>query len=106
MLYLINRLLVRLLLIKVCERDEEIPGSSASLWAKQFGKIMEKLPKTVGEIIRIGQWLHTAPGREFLRDCTMLARTEFGESPNVQRLCQSWGCAIFSARKVNNTIII
>ena len=61
---------------------------------------MEKLPKTVGEIIRIGQWLHTAHGREFLADCTALARAEFGESPNVHRLCQSWGCAIFSARKV------
>ena len=101
--FFLYRLLVRLLLIKVCERDEEVSGASASLWAKRFGKMIENLPKTVGEIVRIGQWLHTAPGREFLADCTTLARAEFGESPHVQRLCQSWGCAIFSARKVKNS---
>ena len=89
-----------MLLIKVCERNEEVSGPLASLWTKRLGKIIEKLPKTVGEIVRIGQWLHTASGREFLAECTNLARAEFGESPNVQRLCQSWGCAIFSARKV------
>ena len=93
-----------MLLIKVCERDTEVSGTSASLWAKRFGKFIEKLPKTVGEIVRIGQWLHTAYGREFLAECTKLARAEFGESPNVQRLCQSWGCAIFAARKVTRNI--
>jgi len=94
------RLLVRLLIIKVAEREEEVCANSATLWAKRFSKIMEMLPKTVGEIIRVGQWLHTTHGREFLRECTQLARDEFGESPNVQRLCQSWGSAIFAARKV------
>lgn len=54
MFYFINRLFVRLLLIKVCERDEEIVGFSVFFWVKRFGKIMEKFFKIVGEIIRIG----------------------------------------------------
>ena len=99
-----SRLLVRLLLIKVCEREEELDANTATLWAKRFAKIMEMLPKTVGEIVRVGQWLHTPYGREFLRECTQLAIAEFGDSPNVHRLCQSWGTAIFAARKVNTSV--
>ena len=88
-----------MLLIKVCERNEEVFGPLASLWAKRLGKIMEKLTKTVGEIVGIGQWLHTASGRDFLAECTNLARAEFGESPNVQRLYQSWGMCHLLCKK-------
>ena len=98
------RLLVRLLTIKVCEREEEVSANTATLWAKRFAKIMDMLPKTVGEVIRVGQWLHTTYGREFLSECTLLARAEFGDSPNVHRLCQSWGSAIFAARKVKKSV--
>lgn len=96
--------MVRLLIIKVCEREEEVSANTATLWAKRFAKIMEMLPKTVGEIIRVGQWLHGACGREFLKECTQLARAEFGDSPNVHRLCQSWGSALFAARKVKECV--
>ena len=88
-----------MLLIKICERNEEVSGPLASLWAKRLGKIMEKLPKTVGEIVCIGQWLHTASRRDFLAECTNLARAEFGESPNVQCLCQSWGMCHLLCKK-------
>ena len=98
------RLLVCLLIIKVSERKEEVCATSASLWTKRFVKILEMLPKTVGEVIRVGQWLYTTYGREFLSKCTQLARAEFGDSPNVHRLCQSWGSAIFAARKVKTNV--
>ena len=87
-------------MIKVGQREEEVSIEKASLWAKRFGRLLEKLPKTVGEVIQIGQWLHTTHGRDFLAECNQIAIAKFGDSPNVQRLCQSWGCAIFAARKV------
>ena len=70
------------------------------VWNKRYNRLLQKLPATVGEVIRVGQWHHSIQGREFLADCTQLARSEFGESASVHRVCQSWGCAIFAARKV------
>ena len=95
------RLLVRLLTIKVREREEEVSANTATLWAKRFAKIMEMLPKTVGEVIRVGQWLHTTYGREFLSECTLLARAEFGDSPNVHRLLSKLGKRYFCCKKGN-----
>ena len=100
----VTRLLVRLLMIKVDALEEEPGMESTTRWAKRFGKFLNVLPKTVGEIIRIGQWLHSTEGRKFLAECTQIAVSEFGDSSNASRLCQSWGCAIFAARKVDSLV--
>jgi len=82
-------------LIKVNARGQELAADEATVWNKWYSRLLQKLPTTVGEIIHVGQWLHSIQGREFLADCTQLARSEFGESASVHRVCQSWGCAIF-----------
>jgi len=55
-----------MLIIKVCKREEEVCATLATIWAKKFAKILEILPKRVGEIIYVRQWLRTIYGREFL----------------------------------------
>lgn len=76
-------------------------ADEATVWNKRYSRLLQKLPATVGEILRVGQWLHSIQGRESLAECIQIARSEFGENSSVQRVCQSWGCAIFAARKVS-----
>ena len=96
------RLLDRVVLIHVPNRKTIVDSTSQStLWNQRFSKILSHVSSTVGDIVRIGQWLHSTEGRDFLADCLAITKEAFGNSARRSRLAECWDCVLFAARKVN-----
>lgn len=96
-----NRLMERITVIKVKERKSiSTNAKEMTLWGQRFAIILKRLPATIGEVIRIGQWLHCEEGSNFFADCTKIVQEEIGQSSKVSRIVQSAACVLFAARKV------
>ena len=60
------RLLDRVVLIHVPNRKSMTDRASQStLWNQRFSKILSHVSSTVGDIVRIGQWLHSTDRGNF-----------------------------------------
>ena len=96
------RLLDRVVLIHVPNRKTIVDSTSQStLWNQRFSKILSHVSSTVGDIVRIGQWLHSTDRGNFLTDCLAITKEAFGNSARRSRLAECWDCVLFAARKVN-----
>ena len=96
------RLLDRVVLINVPNRETIANRARKStLWNQRFSKILSQVSSPVGDIARIGQWLHSPDGRNFLSECQGITKEAFGNSARRSRLAECWGCVPFAARKVN-----
>ena len=96
------RLLDRVVLIHVPNRKTIVDSTSQStLWNQRFSKILSHVSSTVGDIVRIGQWLHSTDRGNFLTDCLAITKEAFGNSARRSRLAECWGYVLFAARKVN-----
>lgn len=95
------RLMERVIVIKVNERKNEKPLTrDLTQWSKRFAVLINQASCTVGEIIRIGQWLHSVEGQRFYGECLTIIHEELGNSSRISRIAQSAACVLFSARKV------
>ena len=93
----------RVTVIRVKERkDIDSNAKEMTLWGQRFATLLRKLPATVGEVIRIGQWLHSAEGRDFFTQCTRIVQGELGSHSKINRVTQSAATVLFAARKVSD----
>ena len=91
----------RVILIKTAERTTAVANSKeTTAWAQRFNKIIQKVSSTVGEVVRIGQWLHSAAGRSFFSECLHIVTQELGSSSKTVRIAQSAASVLYAARKV------
>lgn len=90
----------RVVVIKVNERPKNGCGNDLTQWAQRFGVLIKKVSSTVGEVIRIGQWLHSIDGQKFLSECLAIIQDELGNESKIGRIAQSAACVLFAARKV------
>ena len=89
-------------MIKVNDRqNENCSTKDMTKWAKRFSVLINKVSCTVGEVIRIGQWLHSPEGQVFYGECLSIVQEELGNSSKISRIAQSATCVLFAARKVN-----
>ena len=91
----------RVIVIKV--NDRENGGCSTkelTQWAQRFAVLIKRVSCTVGEVIRIGQWLHSAEGQKYYGECLSIVQDELGKSSKISRIAQSAACVLFAARKV------
>lgn len=99
--YFPPRLMERVILIKIWERTTTVTKSKeTTAWAQRFSKILQKVSSTVGEVVRIGQWLHSPGGRNFLEECLNIVTEQLGSASKTVRIAQSSACVLFAARKV------
>ena len=88
-------------MIKVNDRQNgSCSTEEMTKWAKRFAVLINKVSCTVGEVIRIGQWLHSAEGQQFYGQCLSIVQEELGNSSKISRIAQSAACVLFAARKV------
>ena len=72
------RLLDRVVLIHVPNRKTMTDRASQStLWNQRFSKILSHVSSTVGDIVRIGQWLHSTDRGDFLTDCLAITKEAY-----------------------------
>ena len=91
----------RVVVIKVNDRqNESCSTKDMTKWAKRFS-VLNKVSCTVGEVIRIGQWLLSPEGQVFYGECLSIVQEELGHSSKISRIAQSAACVLFAARKVN-----
>lgn len=91
----------RVILIKVNDREnEDCDTKDVTKWGQRFTLLINKLSSTVGEVIRIGQWLHSKPGKQFYDECLGIVQEELGKSSKIICIAQSAACVLFAARKV------
>ena len=91
----------RVILIKVNDREnEDCDTKDVTKWGQRFTILINKLSSTVGEIIHIGQWLHSIDGKKFYEECLHIVQDELGKSSKIIRIAQSAACVLFAARKV------
>ena len=89
-------------MIKVNDRqNESFSTKDMTKWAKRFSVLINKVSCTVGEVIRIGQWLLSPEGQVFYGECLSIVQEELGHSSKISRIAQSAACVLFAARKVN-----
>ena len=63
-----------------------------------FEAMLEKTSSVIGEIVKIGQFLHTAGGKKFLSSCTEISgRTLAGCQ---ERVIMMWVAALFCTQQV------
>ena len=62
------------------------------------------MSSTVGEVIRVGQWLHTGEGTSFYKECLQIAEDGLGEAAKGSRVASSWACGILATRMVSKTL--
>jgi hypothetical protein len=99
--YYCFRLLDRIVLIHVPNRSTTTHDvSHPNLWNQRFSRIIAHVSSAVGNIIQIGQWLHTSDGTTLLGDCLRITKEVFGYSARRSRLAECWSCVLFAARKV------
>ena len=92
----------RVVVIKVNGRqNESCSTKDMTKWAKRFSVLINKVSCTVGEVIRIGQWLLSPEGQVFYGECLSIVQEELGHSSKISRIAQSAACVLFAARKVN-----
>ena len=92
----------RVVVIKVNDRqNESFSTKDMTKWAKRFSVLINKVSCTVGEVIRIGQWLLSPEGQVFYGECLSIVQEELGNSSKISRIAQSAACVLFAARKVN-----
>ena len=88
-------------MIKVNDRENGgCNTNEMTKWAKRFSVLINKVSCTVGEVIRIGQWLLSAEGQVFYGQCLSIVQEELGNSSKISRIAQSAACVLFAARKV------
>lgn len=91
----------RVILIKIPERTTTVANSKeTTAWAQRFSKILQEVSSVVGEVVRIGQWLHSTAGRDFFSECLNIVTQELGSSSKTARIAQSAASVLFAARKV------
>ena len=91
----------RVVVIKVNDRqNESFSTKDMTKWAKRFSVLINKVSCTVGEVIRIGQWLLSPEGQVFYGECLSIVQEELGHSSKISRIAQSAACVLFAARKV------
>ena len=91
----------RVVVIKVNDRQNDgCATEEMTKWAKRFVVLINKVSCTVGEVIRIGQWLHSSEGQQFYGQCLSIVQEELGNSSKISRIAQSAACVLFAARKV------
>lgn len=88
----------RVLLIAVESRIGKKTPSEKVIWNSMFETIVEKTSNVIGEIVKIGQFLHSSDGKKFLSSCTEIAG---GTLKGCQeRIIMMWAAALFCTRKV------
>ena len=91
----------RVIVIKVNERQQDnCRSKDLTQWAQRFAVLIRKVSCTVGEVVRIGQWLQTVDGQKFYGECLSIIQDELGKSSKISRIAQSAACVLFSCRKV------
>lgn len=91
----------RVVVIKVNDRQNDgCNTEEMTKWAKRFAVLINKVSCTVGEVIRIGQWLHSSEGQQFYGQCLSIVQEELGNSSKISRIAQSAAYVLFAARKV------
>ena len=95
------RLIVRVILVPFKRIHRLTTEEQDSAWNKIFEIILSNVSSVVGDVIRIGQWVHTTEGREFYQECLGIVSTGFGEEGKGTRFAKMWGCALLAARKVS-----
>ena len=91
----------RVIVVKVNDRQSgACTTKEMTQWAQRFAVLIKKVSCTLGEVIRIGQWLHSAEGQLFYRECLSIVPDELGNSSKISRIAQSAACVLFAARKV------
>ena len=75
-------------------------SSWQSLLGRRFTILLEQVSSTVGEVVRVGQWLHTREGMAFHKECLQIAEDGLGEAAKGTRVASSWACGILAARMV------
>ena len=68
------------------------------IWNTMFESMLQKTSSVIGEIVKIGQFLHTADGKKFLSSCTEIAGTALAGCQ--ERITMMWAAALFCTRKV------
>ena len=87
-------------MIKVNDRESEgCKPKDVATWAQRFAILIKRLSCTVGQIVRVGQWLHSIDGRKFYEECLGIVHDELGKSLKISRVAQSAACVLFAARK-------
>ena len=95
----------RVILIKVNDRQADCYNTNdVTKWAQRFSILIKKLSCTVGEVIRIGQWLHSIEGKKFYEECLGIIQDELGKSYKITRIAQSAASVLFAARKASDVI--
>ena len=91
----------RVIVIKVNDRQSRGCNTrETTQWERRFAVLIKRVSCTVGEVIRIGEWLHSAEGQKYYGECLSIVQDELGKSSKISRIAQSAACVLFAARKV------
>ena len=98
------RLMERILLICVENRESKLSEEDSSKWTARFTAILDHVSSIVGHVIKLGQEIHTEDGRSYFATCTELVAEHI--NPKWERLVQMWACALYCTRKVSLNFVM
>ena len=76
------RLMERILLICVENRESKLSEEDSSKWTARFTAILDHVSSIVGHVIKLGQEIHTEDGRSYFATCTELVAEHINPNGN------------------------